>query len=177
MVADRAATQEKRQAAIPPVAIVIALMLLVGLAGFWYLNRPPVQAQPAVLTGPAKEYVKYLRFVSADGQTAESPQMEAHESYLGQSVVEITGNIKNTGDRVLNVVEINWIFYDRTAAWAPNGEAYTPVVLKKRLPIVTKKMGGLAPGETKSFRVAFDDVPDSWNQAMPSMVIAAIDFS
>jgi hypothetical protein len=93
--------------------------------------------------------------------------MEAHESYLKQSVVEITGNIQNNGDRVLDVVEINCVFYD------PYGQE----VLRERVPIVSKKMGKLAPGETKPFRLAFDNVPEAWNQAMPSMVIARIDFS
>jgi hypothetical protein len=92
--------------------------------------------------------------------------MTAHESYLKQSVVEITGNIQNTGDRVLEVVEINCVFYD----------PYGQVVLRERVPIVSRKMGRLAPGETKPFRLAFDSVPEAWNQAMPTMVIARIDF-
>lgn len=159
---------EKKQAGIPPVAIVIGIVGILGLAGFLYLNqaakRPPAPPQP--LTGTAKEYVKYLKFVSADGQTPEAPKMEAHESYLKQSVVEITGNIKNAGDRVLDVVEINCVFYDPVGL----------VVLRERVPIVSRKMGRLAPGETKPFRLAFDNVPDGWNQAMPQMVIAGIEF-
>ena len=50
-------------------------------------------------------------------------------------------------------------------------------MLRERVPIVAKKMGKLAPGETKPFRLAFDNVPEGWNQAMPQMVIARIDFS
>ena len=92
--------------------------------------------------------------------------MQAHESYLKQSIVEITGNIGNTGDRVLKTVEVNCVFYD----------PYGQVVLRERVAIVNRKMGGLAPGETKPFRMAFDNVPEGWNQAMPQMVIAAIDF-
>jgi hypothetical protein len=37
-------------------------------------------------------------------------------------------------------------------------------------------MGGLKPGETKSFRLPFDAVPAGWNQQMPNLVIAGIDF-
>jgi hypothetical protein len=29
----------------------------------------------------------------------------------------------------------------------------------------------------KPFRLAFDSIPDSWNQAMPELVIARIDFT
>ncbi len=168
MAANKTAIADKR-VAIPPAALVAGAALLAGLAGFLYLNhaasRPP--AAPPPLTGPAKDYVRYLRFVSADGQRPESPQMTAHESYLKQSVVEITGNIQNNGDRVLEVVEINCVFYD----------AYGQVVLRERTPIVTRKMGKLAPGETKAFRLAFDNVPEGWNQGMPGMIIARIDFS
>lgn len=169
MAGNKTATPEKKKAAIPPAAIVGALVVLLGAAGFLYLNqlanRPPEAPPP--LSGPAREYVKHLAFVSADGQSQESPKMEAHESYLKQSVVEITGNIRNNGDRVLDVVEINCVFYD----------PYGQVVLRERVPIVGKKTGKLAPGEWKAFRLAFDNVPEGWNQAMPSMVIARIDFS
>jgi hypothetical protein len=74
--------------------------------------------------------------------------MKANESYAGQVVVEITGKI-----------------------------SYGQLVLKKRVPIVSARMGGLKPGETKSFRLPFDELPDSWSHAMPHLVIAGIKFS
>ena len=147
---------------IPPMAIVIAAVMAFGVWAFLYLDRAAKRpaAPPPPLTGPAQAYVKYLKF-------PDPPKMEAHESYLKQSIVEITGNIQNTGDRVLEVVEINCVFSD----------AYGQVVLRERVAIVSKKMGRLAPGEIKAFRLAFDNVPESWNQAMPQMVIAAIEFA
>jgi hypothetical protein len=168
LAANKPALSEKR-AAIPPAAIVVLVVLAAGVAGFLYLNHAASRpaSEPPPLTGPAKEYARYLLFVSADGQTQENPRMEAHESYLKQSVVEITGNIQNTGDRVLDLVEITCVFYD------PYGQE----VLRERVPIVSKKMGKLAPRETKAFRLAFDNVPEAWNQALPKMFIARIDFS
>ena len=65
------------------------------------------------------------------------------------------------------MVEINCVFYD----------PYGQVVLRERVPIVSRKMGNLAPGEIKNFRLAFDNIPESWNQAMPQLVIARIDFA
>jgi len=50
------------------------------------------------------------------------------------------------------------------------------LVLRQRVPIVTSKVGGLAPGVTKPFRLPFDNIPESWNNVMPQMVIARIDF-
>jgi hypothetical protein len=169
LAAKQPASLEKKKTAIPPAAIVGAVVVLLGAAGFFYLNhaanRPPEAPPP--LTAEAKAYLPNLAFVAADGQTPESPKMEAHESYLKQSVVEITGNLRNKGDRTLDLVEINCVFYD----------PYGQVVLRERVSIVGKKFGKLAPGESKPFRLAFDNVPEAWNQAMPTMVIARIEFS
>jgi hypothetical protein len=49
-------------------------------------------------------------------------------------------------------------------------------VKRERVTIVGAGGGTLGPGETKPFRLAFDDVPDTWNQVMPALVIAQIQF-
>ena len=160
MAANKTATPKKKQIAIPPLAIVVVLLLAAGLAGFLYLDRaakrPPPPPPP--LTAEARLYVRNLKLSDV--------QMNAHESYLKQSVVEITGNIENAGGRKMALVEITCVFYD----------AYGQVVLRERVPIVSQKIGGVAPGETKSFRLPFDNIPESWNQMMPQLVIARIDF-
>jgi len=51
------------------------------------------------------------------------------------------------------------------------------VTLRQRVAIVSSQMGGLKPGETKSFRLPFDNLPESWNQTMPQLVIAAVKFN
>jgi hypothetical protein len=157
-----AGAETKGGGAIPPMAIVIGIVLLAGVAGLYYLNRaaqaPPPPLPP--LTGAAKEYVRSGFLPIGD------VAMQAHESYLHQRVVDITGNIGNSGSRAIEVAEIYCVFYD----------AYNQVVLRERLPIVSRKMGGLAPGETKPFRLPFDSIPESWNQALPQIVIAQIAF-
>ena len=142
------------------MAIVISLVLALGIAGFVFLERaskqpPPV---PPPLTGEAKAYVKNLRLSNVD--------MKAHESFLKQSIVEITGEIGNAGDRTMKSIELNCIFSD------PAGLP----VLRQRVAIVTAQMGGLKPGETKQFRLPFDTVPETWNNVMPQLVIAGITF-
>jgi hypothetical protein len=36
--------------------------------------------------------------------------------------------------------------------------------------------GPLPPGSTKPFRLAFDTIPDTWTQALPTLVIREIKF-
>ncbi len=114
--------------------------------------------EPAALTPEAKAYVKNLALSGVE--------MKAAESFSGQQVVEIIGQIGNKGDRILKTVEVMCVFYD------PSGQ----VVARERVTIVREKTGGLKPGETKPFRLPFDTLPASWNQAAPGLVIAAIIF-
>jgi hypothetical protein len=163
LAGNRATVQEKAHFSIPPALVAIAVVLLLGVGGFLYLNykakQPPPELPP--LTGAARDYVR------AGHLPISEVAMAAHESYLKQQVVEITGKIGNTGDRVIEIAEIYCVFYD----------SYGQVILRERLPIVSKKMGKLAPGETKEFRLPFDNIPQSWNQALPQIVIARIEFA
>jgi hypothetical protein len=161
LAANKPATStSKTGVSIPPAAYVIALVLVLGAAEFLYLTRaaqrPP--EPPAALTGDARTYVHngFLPIKDVD--------MQAHESYLKQQIVEITGKIGNTGNRVVSNAQIYCVFKD----------AYGQVVLRERVSIVKQK---LSPGDMQSFRLAFDNVPESWNQALPDIVIASIDFA
>jgi hypothetical protein len=142
------------------MAMVIGLVLVLGLAGFFFLDRAAKKPPPAPppLTGEARAYARNLKLTNVD--------MKAHESYLKQSVVEIVGNIQNVGDRIVKTVEISCVFYD----------AYGQVVLRERVPIVSPKIGVVAPEQIKPFRLPFDNVPESWNQVMPQLVMAGIEF-
>jgi len=142
------------------MAVVVGLVLVLGLGGFFYLDRAAKKGPPAPppLTGDARAYARNLKLTNVE--------MKAHESYLKQSVVEIVGNIQNVGDRMVKTVEINCVFYD----------AYGQVVLRERVPIVSPKIGAVAPEQIKPFRLPFDNIPESWNQMMPQLVMAAIEF-
>jgi hypothetical protein len=135
-------------------------VIVLGVALFAYLQYSSShRVEELPLTPEAKAYVRNLQLSDVE--------MKASESYLKQTVVEIDGKIANAGDRPLDLVELYCVFYDR----------YGQLVLRKRVPIVSQRMGGLKPGETKSFRLPFDEIPDSWNQMMPQLVIAGVKFS
>jgi uncharacterized protein DUF2393 len=154
-----AAAPTKRQAFGLPHVVVIALVLA-GAGVIAYLELAPHNmATEAPLTPEARAYVGNLKLGDVN--------MKAAKNYFSQMVVEITGNITNAGDRNLDTVEINCVFQDY------NGKP----ALRQRVPIVNTKMGGLKPGETKSFRLPFDNLPDGWNQAMPQLVIASVKFN
>jgi hypothetical protein len=152
----------KKQSAISnPLIITIGIAVVVFTGAFWYYQKVAnAKPLPIVLTPEAKAYVRNLKISDSS--------MKAHESFAGVvGVVEITGKISNSGDRNINLVEIYCNFYD----------SYNQMVLRERVPIVGTKMGGLKPGETKPFRLAFDSIPASWNQTSPGLVIAQMQFA
>jgi hypothetical protein len=133
----------------------LAAVLLLGGAVAWYLNHPAPVASAAPLTPDAKAYVRSLQLSDVT--------MKATDSYVQQMVTEIEGKITNGGDRVIKEVDVFCIFYNR----------YGEVVLRKRVPIVVSLV---KPGESRSFRMPFDEIPQSWNNQMPQLVIAGIQF-
>ncbi|MSV30226.1 MAG: DUF3426 domain-containing protein [Bryobacterales bacterium] len=145
---------------VPVPAVVVVILLALGVGAFWFMDywARTHPSQVPVLTPEAKAYVVNLKLSDV--------QMQAAESYLKQAVVEIIGNIGNNGPRTVKLVEINCVFYD----------SYGQLVLRERVAIAGRRAGSLAPGETKKFRVAFDNLPPSWNQSMPQLVIAQILF-
>ena len=137
---------------------VLAVMAVAAVAGYLalkYAAAPP----PAALTPEAKAYVRSLGLSGVE--------MKAAESYMGSTLVEITGRIQNNGDRPLRLVELNCVFYD----------VGQNVIHRERVPIVKRSaLGSLKPGESRPFRMPFDSIPDGWNQALPQLVIANIEF-
>jgi len=108
------------------------------------------------LTPEAKAYVRSSLELS-------EVAMKATENYAGQTVTEIDGKIGNHGNRIVHYAAVSCVFYDR----------YGQVVKRERVPLIKTD---LKPGEIHAFRLPFDDVPDSWNNQMPQLVIAVVQF-
>jgi hypothetical protein len=134
--------------------LAIALVLAGGL--IWFINRPKPAAAGAPLSAEAKAYVRNLQLSDVT--------MKATESYVGQTVTEIEGKIANSGNRAIEHVDVYCVFYN----------SYGEVILRERVPIV---LTGLKPGETRAFRLPFDAIPGGWNNQMPQLVIARIEFT
>ena len=63
-------------------------------------------------------------------------------------------------------MEIHCVFHDFAGR----------VALRERTAIIGRKTGPAAPGQTRSFELTFDNIPQSWNQLLPDLVISQIVF-
>jgi hypothetical protein len=148
-----------RDVKISPASIVVALaaVLIIGVFGWLTFGPKPAPPPPPVLTEEAKDYLEKL--------TLENVHMQAAESMVNSRLVEILGTIRNNGSRKVKLAEVVCVFKD-----------YNEKIIKReRVPIVGNA-GPLDPGQAKEFRLPFDDLADTWNQVMPTLVIAQIQF-
>jgi hypothetical protein len=134
--------------------LAIAAALAAGLV--WFVNRPQPAAANAPLSADAKAYVRNLQLTEVT--------MRATESYVKQTVTEIEGKITNSGGRTVQHADVYCVFYN----------SYGEVILRERVAIVVTD---LKPGETRTFRLPFDNIPGGWNNQMPQLVIARIEFA
>lgn len=134
--------------------LAIALAVAAGL--LWFVTRPRRASESAPISADAKAYVHNLQLSDVT--------MKATQSYVGQTVTEIEGKVTNSGTRTVQRAEIICIFYN----------AYGEVILRERVPIVVAE---LKPGQSRPFRLPFDDIPGGWNNQMPQLVIARIEFA
>jgi hypothetical protein len=135
---------------------VIAIAALAAVGLLWFVNHPHPAATTASLSADAKAYVRNLQLSEVT--------MKATESYVGQTVTEIEGKIANAGGRTVQHADVYCVFYN----------SYGEVILRERVAIVVTN---LKPGETRTFRLPFDDIPGGWNNQMPQLVIARIEFA
>jgi hypothetical protein len=151
---------EKPGVKISPIGFVfgIGAVLILGIAGYLTFGPKPAPPPATVLTAEAKLYLANLGL--------EGVHMQAAESYSNQRVIEILGNIANHGDRTVKQALVTCVFRD----WGGQ------VVAQENDYIVGGTAGPLAPGGTKPFRLAFDTIPETWTQALPTLVIREIQF-
>jgi hypothetical protein len=139
------------------VGVGVAVILIAAGA---YLSRPAASTVPARASAEATAYLGNLQL---SGVT-----MKAAENLMHQQVVYIDGKIANNGARPIERIDIFCIF-----SGVDGHEVH-----RERVPVVqASTMAPFGPKQVRAFELPFDNLPDSWNQAMPQLMIAQIRFS
>jgi hypothetical protein len=145
-----------------PLAYILsgALVAVALLAGLLYLREPGHEAlQNGPASPEARAYVANLALSDVS--------MKASENFMKQQVVEIEGRITNNGPRPVQLVEVYCVFRG-----VDGHEIY-----RERASLVRARTPPVNSREARPFRLAFDNLPNGWNQAMPGLVIAQITFA
>ncbi len=136
------------------VAGVIAVML--GIA--FLLREPPKTAKPP---SPFISSLKLSDF-----------KMSAAENFVGHTVSYVDGSITNSSDKTVTHVVVEVTFKDEMGQVAQSEPDMPLSVLKTSGPYpeaVDLSASPLAPGQTQTFRLTFDNISAQWNHEYPEV--------
>jgi hypothetical protein len=155
-------TTEPQESGFRPILIGIVIVgIVVGILALVFRAE---QKKPAV--PPA--YAANLKF--SDMQTS------AAQNFVGATVSYLDGNITNTGDKTVIHAVAQITFKDDMGQMAQREEL--PIrVLRTGGPYdeaVDLNLSPLAPGQSKPFRLTFENISAQWNHAYPDLQITEV---
>jgi hypothetical protein len=151
--------------------LVAAAVGLAVLGGIIWLGPPTPQnaapAIPAVLPPLSAEETAYLAQIAISGL-----DLSLWQNFLGQAVVYLDGSITNRGNRRIVALELTVEFEDVLGQ---------TVLRETRRALGRGRASALAPrptplaaGESRSFRVAFEQLPPDWNRGRPQVRVSGL---
>ena len=155
-------TTERQESSLRPILIGIVIVgIVVGVLALIFRAE---QKKPAAL--PA--YAANLKF--SDMTTS------AAQNFAGQTVSYIDGSITNTGDKTVVHLMAQITFKDELGQTAQRDELAIRV-LRTGGPYdeaVDLTLSPLAPGQSKPFRLTFENISAQWNHAYPDLQITQV---
>ena len=137
------------------VAVVVGILLLVFRAE----QKKPI---------PPPAYAAYLKFSELKASAAQN--------FVGATVSYLDGTVTNAGDKTVTHAVVQITFKDDMGQTAQREEL--PLrVLRTGGPYdeaVDFNMSPLAPGQSKPFRLTFENISAQWNHAYPDMQVTQI---
>jgi len=155
-------TAEPQESSLRPILIGIVIVgIVVGVLALIFRAE---QKKPA----PPPQYAAFLKF--SDLKTS------AAQNFAGITVNYLDGTITNTGDKTVVHALVQILFKDELGQLAQREE----------LPIHILRTGGpydeavdlsqspLGPGESKPFRLTFENISAQWNHAYPDLQVTQV---
>ena len=155
-------TTERQESSLRPILIGIVIVgIVVGVLALIFRAEQKKPASP-----PA--YAANLKFTDL--------KTSAAQNFAGQTVSYIDGAIANTGDKTVIHAMVQITFKDELGQTAQRDELAIRV-LRTGGPYdeaVDLNLSPLAPGESKPFRLTFENISAQWNHAYPDLQITQI---
>lgn len=151
----------------PVVAVVVAALILAAF--IYYLPRVPKRGpNPSAGAVPAQPF----------GETIQITNLKVQPSPTGNSVY-VQGTVANASPKKINDITVVTRFYD-----SGGNVVLQDTVPMQALPKNTADTVGVSfaedplnPDSSKEFRLAVDNVPNTWNHQAPGLEVAHVGFA
>jgi hypothetical protein len=153
---------EPHESSLRPILVgIVVVGIVVGILALILRSEQPKPAAP-----PA--YAANLKF--SDLKTS------AAQNFVGATVSNLDGAITNAGDKTVTHAVVQITFKDDMGQTAQREEL--PLrVLRTGGPYdeaVDLNLSPLAPGQSKPFRLTFENISAQWNHAYPDLQITQV---
>lgn len=164
---DKKAAREPRSLAPWIIAGIVVLLVLGIFLARSHRASPANSAAAPVAPDP---YAANL--------AVSNLQMSEASSVAGGKSVYVDGLISNHGNRTVSGITVQVAFHDFTGQFARSETMPLNLIRTHQPYIDTEPVSAapIAPGETREFRLIFDNVPDSWNQNYPDIRVIGVKF-
>ncbi len=155
-------TTEPQESSFRPILIgLVIVVVVVGAIVFVFRAEQKKPPEPS-------PYAANLKFSDLKASAAQN--------FAGATVSYLDGQITNTGNQTVIHAVVQVTFKDDMGQTAQ----------KEELPIHVLRIGGpydeavdlnmspLLPGQTKPFRLTFEDISAQWNHAYPEMQVTQV---
>jgi len=156
------AARERPESSVRPILIgIVALGVVVGILQLALRVEQKKPAAPPV-------YSANLKF--SDLKTS------AAQNFVGATVSYIDGAITNTGDKTVIHAVVQITFKDEMGQMAQREEVAIRVLRTGGAydEAVDLGLSPLGPGESKPFRLTFENISAQWNHAYPDLQITQV---
>ncbi|MFZ0683969.1 MAG: DUF2393 family protein [Terriglobales bacterium] len=155
-------TTEQPESSLRPILVGIVIVgIVIGVLALVLRSEQPKPVMP-----PA--YAVNLKFSDLKASAAQN--------FVGATVNYLDGNITNAGDKTVTHAVVQVTFKDDMGQTAQREE--TPIrVLRTGGPYdeaVDLNMSALEPGQSKPFRLTFENISAQWNHAYPELQITQV---
>ena len=148
-----------------PLPLNILLGTLVGVAivlSFWFAFKTPqgssFRAGQVKFPGPMSQAEQ----MSVGKVQVENMTMQRAENFLHQEVTILDFDLSYAGEQSITGLTATFEFFDDLHQ----------VVLRETRSVLAPPSAPLGTGQRRTFTIAFDRVPASWNRQQPSMRVA-----
>ena len=155
-------TAEQQESSLRPILIGIVIVgIVVGILALIFRAE---QKKPA----PPPAYAAFLKFSDLKASAAQN--------FAGATVSYLDGAITNTGDKTITHAVVQVTFKDDMGQTAQREE--NPIrILQTGGPYdeaVDLTLSPLAPGQSKPFRLTFENISAQWNHAYPELQVTQV---
>lgn len=163
---DPSATREPRS---PVPWIIAGAIVLVVLGAVVFLGRRSQPANPGGAgLAPPDPYAASLPVTHL--------QMSQASSVAGSQSTYVDGQIANQGSKTVTAITVQVAFHGFTNPIAQKDTLPLSLIRTRQPYVDTQPVSAapLAPGQTREFRLIFENIPQDWNQNYPEIRIISV---